>query len=346
MQASVVVSTYNRRRSLERCLRSLLDQRIDRDSYEIIVVDDCSTDDTPRVLEHMASTEKNFSYVRHTENRGLSATRNDGIRIARGDIVIFVDDDILVDPWFVGSHLQHHRQCGDQPLAVVSNLHFASECIEGSNIGRYLQSRYLGCRPAREREGVDYSNLPPRFFAGGISSVSRESLIAVGLFDEGIRGYGAEDEKMGYLLSRAGVRIIFAEQAHALHYDKVSIERYKQKIVETTQGGYRVILEQIPDHFERTGIRFLLPIDWRRDSPNRILVKAGVQVSLNRLTVFLLEWWAIFTDRYSWLSCPWVYRLLVAGWNVHGLRLKDGVPGRLRYGEDETAADSSVEICR
>ena len=98
-KVSVVITTYNRAALLPRAIRSVLAQTYE--SYELIVVDDCSTDDTPEVVQRFADSR--IHAVRQAENRGQSAAVNTGIRLARGEYIAFLDDD---DEW-VDTKLLH-----------------------------------------------------------------------------------------------------------------------------------------------------------------------------------------------------------------------------------------------
>ena len=93
---SVVVCTYNHSKWLERCIRSLNHQtNIDQEAFEILLVDDASTDDTSRVLENIGHIP-NLRIVRNEENRGLPASVNRAIRMARGRYIVRVDSDDYV----------------------------------------------------------------------------------------------------------------------------------------------------------------------------------------------------------------------------------------------------------
>ena len=89
-RVSIIVASYNGGRTLDECLRSLM--RLSYPDYEIIVIDDGSTDDTPQIV-----TRFNVRTIR-TENRGLSAARNLGIESSIGEIVAFIDSDAYADP--------------------------------------------------------------------------------------------------------------------------------------------------------------------------------------------------------------------------------------------------------
>ena len=113
-RVSVVVCTYNGGRTLEQCLRSLM--ALSYPNYEVIVVDDGSTDDTQTILER-------FRRVRsiHQPNQGLSVARNVGLRAATGEIIAYTDSDCFADPDWL-THLVHQLQCTDAAAVGGPNL--------------------------------------------------------------------------------------------------------------------------------------------------------------------------------------------------------------------------------
>jgi glycosyltransferase involved in cell wall biosynthesis len=87
---SIIITTYNYAQFVERSIRSAIDQTLDADDYEVIVVNDCSTDNTKEVLENFSDEIRIFNLE---ENLGLAGARNFGIRKARGQFIIFLDAD-------------------------------------------------------------------------------------------------------------------------------------------------------------------------------------------------------------------------------------------------------------
>lgn len=96
--ASVVVPTCNRRDHIVRCLEGLARQTYA--NFEILVVDDCSADDTPAVLREFAERHPDLSFqaLRNEPQAGANPSRNRAIRAARGEIVAFLDDDCVPEP--------------------------------------------------------------------------------------------------------------------------------------------------------------------------------------------------------------------------------------------------------
>ena len=88
---SVIVPVYNAEKFLARCLDSLLEQGVE--DYEIVCVNDGSTDGSGEILQRYKRKNPTVIKVLEQENRGLPAARNEGMRIARGDVLAFCDAD-------------------------------------------------------------------------------------------------------------------------------------------------------------------------------------------------------------------------------------------------------------
>jgi len=119
MFPSVVIPTYNRRPILEKCLRALENQdpAASVDRYEVVVVDDGSTDGTAEWLRQEAAS---FPHVRLIEqdHGGAAAGRNRGVDEARGDVIVFIDSDLVVTAGFLAAHAtaleRHWRESGNR----------------------------------------------------------------------------------------------------------------------------------------------------------------------------------------------------------------------------------------
>ena len=94
MVISVVVCTHNRRELLSGCLRSLAQQSASKESYEVIVTDNDSSDGTRALVQEYSRKEPNFRYC-HETRRGANHARNAGVAIARGSYLAFIDDDAI-----------------------------------------------------------------------------------------------------------------------------------------------------------------------------------------------------------------------------------------------------------
>jgi len=106
MKSSAIVVTYNRASILTHCIEKLLEQS--QEDYEVIVIDDGSTDATQGITKKIKN--KRFRYFRNKEKKGQPYARNKGIKHAKGDIIIFVDSDVLVDKNFIHDHINLHKR--------------------------------------------------------------------------------------------------------------------------------------------------------------------------------------------------------------------------------------------
>ncbi len=130
MFLSIIVPVYNVKAYLERCVESLLRQDLDRTDYEIILVDDGSTDGGDTLCDELAAREPNIRAI-HKENGGLSSARNAGIAVAGGDYIQFVDsDDYLMPGVLKGLREQIERQDLDILRYNYQNVNEAGEVFE------------------------------------------------------------------------------------------------------------------------------------------------------------------------------------------------------------------------
>ena len=118
MEISVIITNYNYGRYLGRCLRSLFAQSVERDKFEIIVVDDASTDDSSSILE---TFRENIRTTFNQTNRGLAYSANNGILMARGRYVVRVDADDYVHRDFLKSLLLGFEFFGNETEAVSTD---------------------------------------------------------------------------------------------------------------------------------------------------------------------------------------------------------------------------------
>lgn len=322
MYASIVMPTYNRRKILEQTITALLKQTVPSTKYEIIVVDDCSKDTTAEYMAEIIKIKPSVKFIQHHENKGRVATRNDGLKAASGDIVIFLDDDNVPEIDFIEEHLKYYESNSNAKIAVMGNVNYAPEVIGNSNFAKFMQSRYLGNRSGKERSGVDYHDLPARCLGTLNCSMRRVDVIEVGMFDNDFRYYGGEDEYLGQCLKEKGVRLIFGEGARTLHYDILSLPRYKQKMLESAKFGLRILKNKSPQYFESTHVKYLPPPSMKKDNLQRLMVKIFIRAILNNLTIYCIEKWLTITDHVSSLYSSSLFRMVLAGWIIQGQKFE------------------------
>lgn len=102
MLLSIIVPTYNVEKFIANCLESLLDQDIAKESYEILVINDGSTDESAKIASKYAKIHNNIIVV-DQENKGLSGARNTGLSLAKGKYIYFIDSDDYIAKNTLGS---------------------------------------------------------------------------------------------------------------------------------------------------------------------------------------------------------------------------------------------------
>jgi glycosyltransferase involved in cell wall biosynthesis len=191
-RVSIVVPTYNRRRLLAGTLPPLLSQEPGPIPYEIVVVVDGSRDGTVEMLRDMPAAGR-LRFVTQ-ENRGLAAARNRGAREGRGDIVLFLDDDMIAPPELVRGHFEAHGRPGERVvfgglrLAPAVRRSFLKDGIEswGAEIDARLSSPGYRLR-------FDDCHF-------GHASISKSLFLRAGGFDESFVKFGNEDYELGWRL--------------------------------------------------------------------------------------------------------------------------------------------------
>ena len=127
MKVSIIVPIYNVEAFLKKCVDSLLAQDLPREDYEIILVDDGSTDGCGALCDTLAAAHSNIRVI-HQKNRGLSGARNSGIPVATGEYVIFVDSDDYLEPNVLGELV---KQMEDEDLDIL-RFNYQNVNMEGA----------------------------------------------------------------------------------------------------------------------------------------------------------------------------------------------------------------------
>lgn len=218
LRATVVIPTYNRPHLLARLLGCLTHQTGEAVA-EVLVCDDGSSTDTNSVMEPYYGRIPGLRRL-WQDDLGFRAgqARNMGIKEAKGDVVIFVDDDVLLSTGFVESHLKLHQPGGRQ---VVLGFRHRSR-VPPADTCPTLDEMVLGDPDDRiEPLGLDGDLLPqsdtPWFYVYSCN-FSAPRLPEL-WFDEDFEGWGMEDVELGYRLFFAGYKIAVQPSARVLHVE-------------------------------------------------------------------------------------------------------------------------------
>jgi GT2 family glycosyltransferase len=194
-------------------------QTLPRDAFEVIVVSDGSTDGTDEDLLRGHTPLDVISVTQR--NSGPGAARNAGIERAQGDLIVFVDDDVVAAPELLEQHLRSHdADEGDGRLVVMGPMLTPADHAPTAWI-RWEQDK-LDQQYGAMRRG-EWAPTFRQFYTGN-ASLPRRVIAEVGGFDEQFRR--AEDVEMSYRLHEAGCRFAFNHQAIGWHYAERTFEAW------------------------------------------------------------------------------------------------------------------------
>lgn len=204
---SLVIAAYNRPASIAALLHELQAQTLPPDEFEVLVVDDGSQ---PPVAPQLAALRPRYTLtLLRQDNAGPAAARDRGIRAARGDVVVVVDDDMRVPPEFLAEHLRRHDGAR---RVVLGHIRPAPE-LRRMPIFERFHAEMLARFVAGARAGT--LQVQGTHVCTGNVSFPRADYLAVGGFDRSLDR--SEDAELGVRLQQAGLELVFAEEAYTVH---------------------------------------------------------------------------------------------------------------------------------
>ena len=125
VELTAILTTYNRAALLDRVMEGVASQSLAPERYELVVIDDGSTDNTREVVGRYADRLP-MRYL-YQANAGLAAARNHGLAVARAPVVLFMDDDDRIEPQTLLAHLETHRKHPEPEVAVLGYTQLAAD---------------------------------------------------------------------------------------------------------------------------------------------------------------------------------------------------------------------------
>ncbi len=197
-KVSIIMPAYNRGFILKYSAGSLLNQTYS--NYEIVVVDDGSTDNTPEIMKELgAASPGKIKYIRQ-ENAGPAGARNTGIKNSTGDVLLFIDSDVISPPELVETHVYYHTK-------------YPRRIVQGQLV-RIIDLKEAYSAP------FNYWHYSRSFFDTANVSVLKKFVEKAGYFDDKIFKKGWEDLDLGLRLIKIGLkpkRLI--KEAFVRHYE-------------------------------------------------------------------------------------------------------------------------------
>jgi len=308
---SVIIPTYNRKEMLRDTLNSLARQTYPDDYFEVIVVDDGSTDGTQEIVRE----EFPFClrYFRQS-NQGATAARNLAARQSQADILVFLDDDILLEPEYLTYIVREHVT--RQNAIVVGTVDI--QCEETTPLPQTLNAALASSQNSEKLTFTDvYSNN---------MSIRREAYFEVGMYhDLGFLGSSSWcDVDLGYRAYQQGFDFRRSIKARCLHRDYFagSLDRYKNRARTSAFQAVR-LFQKYPELLSHLSMfHDKTPMIWGQDSPSFLARKLIRSTVSSRPVLWVMEK-IVNTLEKSYPTSkmlPPLYRYIVGGYIFHGYR--------------------------
>lgn len=219
---TVYLPTHNRSKLLSRAIDSVRAQTYS--NFELIIVDDCSTDDTEVVVRFYQDKDARIKYIKNSENLGACASRNKAIQAANGEFITGLDDDDYFMPNRISEFVSNWQSKPGQVVLLYSKyLSKDGESLTYKN-------------PIRENLGkfISDKDLLNSFYTGSQIFTRKQSAIDVGLYDERLLMW--QDFDLYYRLLKLGVGMRVDERSYVIdiHHGHTRISSSKIDKVELT----------------------------------------------------------------------------------------------------------------
>jgi glycosyltransferase involved in cell wall biosynthesis len=258
-EISLVICTYNRCRYLPEALHSIRAQNIKAARFELIIVDNNSTDDTARISQEFiaANPQLNIRYC-FEENKGLSFARNRGIKESSSGIVNYVDDDAILSVGYLEAMLLFFR---NNPQAIGAGGKVIPKYEAGSEpewMSKYLNG-FIGKIDFGSQVKIFSSEM--KYPVGCNMAYKKESLLKAGGFNNALQ-FRSDDKYIFYQLRKQSDQVYFVPDAWLFHYidaHRLDPENFKKLFLKTgNEERKRVMGEEGKMGVIKKGLEFLI----------------------------------------------------------------------------------------
>jgi glycosyltransferase involved in cell wall biosynthesis len=231
---SVIIPTYNRSANIKKNLEAF--EKIDGD-FEIVVINDGSSDNTEKVVKNfIKNTNLTVKYIKQA-NKGAAAARNTGFKSAKGEYVLFMDDDMLP---VQSDFLKEHLLTLSKEYACLGSIEWPPEIVKTEIMNFICPGPQFDFGTIKNPEDCGHT-----YFMTGNISLHR-SWLAKELFDEQ-QPFGFEDVELGCRLGKQGLIIKYNPRAKLHHYHKYSTFDEFLAAMEKRNSSYQYYVNKHPE---------------------------------------------------------------------------------------------------
>jgi glycosyltransferase involved in cell wall biosynthesis len=290
MEISIIIPTYNGAKKISRILNSLLRQSLSK--FQVIVVIDGSTDATLQVLQSYLNRFDDILIIEQ-KNKGRAAVRNKGALTAKGDLLIFYDDDMEAYPDSVQKHATFHSVNDRSILCGYTVEEFSKEKTDIQNYKAALVMKWT----SDFSDGLNLMSPQRLFLTAANMSITKKLFNELNGFDE--RLFDIEDLEFATRASDRQIRIYFDKQNRATHHDLITCKSYIHRMRQYEKARQQLSL-LYPDKFSKQKMESL----WKKAFYG----------------VFGFSLWPYLIDRTSALRIlPMAFRYKMYDWITYSL---------------------------
>lgn len=312
MKISVIIPTHNRSDALAQTLENLSRQQVDED-WEVIVINNNCTDDTDEIVK-----QQNFPvklHLVHEKTPGAAAARNAGSRVATGEYLVFIDNDILTEPNFLQLHYDALKQNPNSWIVgQIINLPEQEKSVFGKyrkELAPVISETDASC----EINGITGAN----------TSMPRLDFEKLCGFDENFHVASGEDQE---LLIRGqkqlGIKALLVPGILVVHNDWAgwTFRDFCERQSKYANTEYLFWKKYGDEHPRLKLVEENLPVDWRHDSTRLKFRKIIKQILATRPAQSILINASLLTEKvFPFKSVLWrLYKLSLAGAIHQGFR--------------------------
>lgn len=273
----IVVPCYNVANIVKKCVNSLLKQSYSTNSIIIYLVNDGSSDETGDILESFANHQQ-IQVIHHKVNKKLSAARNTGINAGNGEVICFLDSDMVVNKNWVETHVDI---LSDMKIVGVVGDQIPPKEIDSNKLDKYFYDKRRGARQFGE-------NTPIRFpyFLFSNASIRRSALNSIGLFDETFTSYGGEDTELAIRLWETfPISLRFSFDAACENHGNRTFQGFCTSMYEYGKTNLLLLLSKYPQYKDELGGGFIKSIK------GYLIFNPIIRMGVNLLDLNLPSYW-------------------------------------------------------
>jgi glycosyltransferase involved in cell wall biosynthesis len=314
---SVTIATHKRHNFLKKMILSLANQTLNKSEYEILICDSNSGTETNEVIEEIRCVcpQLDLRHI-HTVNI-LAAKRNLGIRESKYEIIIFLDDDCLMERDYLERHRAYfdNDSINDRSMKIAcGEVRFPKEWIKKSNYYKFRDEEGFNFKKSHSQK-LDFKTI----VVMNMSFLKQQFVDNVYGVNENFIGYGMEDQELGWRLEKAGFEILGTD-ARVFHHEMSNdIQGYGKKIFHTARDGAATLLNECPEAFKAINKLKLIDPDYPFNSILTLFVyRCARKIIFNKLLQSVFVKWVALTEKIPYLYSKNIYRYILANYYIAG----------------------------